>query len=430
MFIVWRNDKEATPGCGTGRLIVPDVSVIGRTHRGLLPFLGLASGASVATIYYNQPLLLEITRTFHVSPSSGGAISVATQLGYAGGILFFVPLGDVVERRKLILRLFAAVSLALVTAGLAPSFWALVAASVAIGMTASVTHILVPIAPELAGPGEGGRAIGTVMTGLLLGVLLGRTASGAVSEVLGWRGVFLLGAASTGAFVPLLWWRMPALPPPRPLRYGAALRSLWDLAREQPVLREASVVSFLAFASFIAFWTNLTFFLGSPHYHLGAGVAGSFGLLGAGGAMIASPAGKLADRYGPRVTLTLALGLLSGGYVLLWVFGYHIAGLIAGVIVLDIGQQTMQISNQSRIFALSATARSRINTVYMIVFFLGGALGSALSAAAWSRWQWSGVCGWGLAMLALAWLRHGYGQGDHAGFDAKEFGSANGNRTR
>ena len=386
---------------------VTELPVIHRARRGLLPFLGMASGASVATIYYNQPLLLEITRTFHVSPSRGGAIAVATQLGFAVGILFFVPLGDAVERRKLILRHFAAITLALVAAGLAPSFWALVAASVAIGMAASVTHILVPIAPELADAGEGGRAIGTVMTGLLLGVLLGRVASGAVAEALGWRGVFLLAAVFTGAFVPLLWWRLPVMPPALPVRYGAALRSLWNLICEEPVLREASTVSFLVFASFIAFWTNLAFFLGSPHYHLGAGVTGSFGLLGAAGAMLASQAGRLADRYGARFTLTLALGLLSAGYVLLWVFGYHLAGMIAGVIVLDVGQQTMQISNQTRIFALSSTARSRINTVYMIIFFMGGALGSALSAFAWSRWQWSGVCGWGLAMLALAWLRHG-----------------------
>ena len=393
---------------------VSDLPVSDRARRGLLPFLGMASGASVATIYYNQPLLLEITRTFHVSPGRGGIIAVATQLGFAAGILACVPLGDVVGRRKLILRLFGAVTLALVAAGLAPSFWALVAASVAIGLAASVTHILVPIAPELADPGEGGRAIGTVMTGLLLGVLLGRAASGAVAEALGWRGVFLLGAASTGAFVPLLWWRMPALLPPRPVRYGVALRSLWDLICHEPVLREASTLGFLVFASFISFWTNLAFFLGSPHYRLGAGVAGSFGLLGAAGALAASPAGKLADRYGTRITLTIALGLLSAGYVLLWVFGYHMAGLVVGVVVLDVGQQTMQISNQTRIFALSSTARSRINTVYMIIFFLGGALGSALSALAWSRWQWNGVCAWGLAMLALAWLRHGYGSGNHA----------------
>lgn len=376
--------------------------------RGLLPFLALASGASVATLYYNQPLLLEISRAFGTSTGASGIIAVATQLGYAAGILVFVPLGDVVERRKLMLRLFAAVSLALAVAGLAPSFWVLVAASVAIGMTAAVTHVIVPLAPELAPAGEGGRAIGTVMTGVLLGVLLGRTASGAVASMLGWRAVFLLAAVSTGAFVPLLAWRMPALPPARALEYRAALRSLWDLAHAQPLLREAAVVGALVFASFIAFWTNLAFFLGSPHYGLGAAATGSFGLLGAAGALIASPAGRLADRYGPRATLTLALGLLSAGWVLLWVFGYRLAGLIAGVTVLDIGMQTMQISNQTRIFALSRAARSRINTVYMIVFFFGGALGSALSSLAWSRWQWSGVCAWGLAMLALAWLRHGW----------------------
>ena len=391
------------------------MSTIHSARRGLLPFLALASGASVATIYYNQPLLLEISRTFRVSPGAGGAIAVATQLGYAAGILLFVPLGDVVERRGLILRLFAAVSLALAIAGLAPSFWVLVAASIAVGMTASVTHVMLPLAPELAAPGEGGRAVGAVMTGVLLGVLLGRVASGALAEAFGWRAVFLLAAVSTGAFVPLLGWRLPPLPTARPLHYGAALASLWDLARQQPILRESSAVGFLVFASFIAFWTNLTFFLGSPHYRLGAGAAGSFGLLGAAGAMIASPVGKLADRYGPRSTLTLALGLLAIGWVLLWAFGYRIAGLVAGVVVLDVGMQAMQISNQTRIFALSRAARSRINTVYMIVFFIGGALGSAVSAAAWARWQWSGVCGWGLGMLALAWLRHACGPGKHSG---------------
>jgi predicted MFS family arabinose efflux permease len=273
-------------------------------------------------------------------------------------------------------------------------------------MTAAVTHIMVPIAPELAGPREAGRAVGIVMTGLLLGVLLGRAVSGAIAEAFGWRAVFLLSAAATAALVPMLWWRLPALPPAQPVQYREALISLWDLTRRQAALRQASTVGFLVFAAFIAFWTNLAFFLGSPHYHLGAGVAGTFSLLGAAGAMIALPAGKLADRYGPRTTLTLALGFLSAGYVLLWIFGYHIAGLILGVIVLDIGQQTMQISNQASIFALSGSARSRINTIYMIVFFLGGALGSALSTTAWGRWQWNGVCAWGLSMLALAWLRH------------------------
>lgn len=385
---------------------VGELPVLHRAHRGLLPFVGLASGVSVASIYYNQPLLLEISRTFHVSAGRGGAVAVATQLGYATGILLIVPLGDVLERRRLVAWLFGAVALALAGAGFAASFWSLVAASVAIGIGAAVTHVLVPLAPELAAPGEGGKAIGTVMSGLLLGVLLGRTVSGAIAELWGWRSVFLLAAVGTGTFVPLLRWRLPELPPPKAVPYAAALRSLSTLVLQEPVLREASLVSFLAFAAFIGFWTNLAFFLGSPHYRLGAGVAGSFGLLGAVGVCAASIAGRLSDRHGARFTLTLALTLLSAGYVLLWIFGYHLAGLVAGVVVLDAGQQGMQISNQTRVFALSSTARSRLNSVYMIAFFLGGALGSALSAAAWSRWQWEGVCGWGLLMLTFAWLRH------------------------
>ncbi len=366
----------------------------------------MACGASVATIYYNQPLLLEIARTFHVPASTGGIVSVATQLGYAAGILLFVPLGDVAERRRLILRLFAAVSLALAAAGLAPSFWILVAASVAIGMTAGVTHIMVPMAPELAEPGQSGRAIGTVMTGLLVGILLGRALAGSIAELLGWRAVFLLAALLTSLFVPLLRWRLPLAPPLRPLPYRAALLSLWDLFRREPVLRQASLVGALAFSAFIAFWTNLTFLLGSPHYRLGAAVAGSFGLLGAAGAAVAAPVGRLADRRGSHVALTLALSVLVFAYAILFLFGYHLAGLIAGVIVLDVGQQGMQISNQTRIFSLSLGARSRINTVYMIFYFVGGALGSAASALAWSRYQWNGVCAFGVVMLALAWLFH------------------------
>jgi predicted MFS family arabinose efflux permease len=388
----------------------PDpATIITHKHRGLLPFLGMASGASVATIYYNQPLLLEISRTFHVSSSRAGTVAVATQIGYAAGILVFVPLGDVAERRALIVKLFAAVTVALLAAGLAPSLWTLVAASIAIGMTASVTHILVPIAPELADPEESGRAIGTVMTGLLLGILLGRAASGIVAAMLGWRAVFLIAAAFTALFVPLLWWRLPQLPPLNAVSYTDALRSLWKLVIEQPTLREAATIGFLVFAAFASFWTNLAFLLGTPHYRLGAGVAGSFGVLGAAGAVVASIAGRLADRKGSRWVIAMGLGMLSAGYALLWVAGYHMAGLIAGVIILDIGQQATQIANQTRIFSLVEGARSRINTIYMIVFFLGGAAGSALSTAAWAHWQWNGVCALGLILLALAGVRHSFG---------------------
>jgi predicted MFS family arabinose efflux permease len=327
---------------------------------------------------------------------------VATQVGYAVGILLFVPMGDVTERRSLLVKLFSAVTVALLAAAVAPSLWALVAASVAIGVTAAVTHILVPMAPELAQPHESGRAIGIVMTGLLLGVLLGRAASGGVAALLGWRAVFLVAAGMTAMFVPLLRWKLPKLPPVQAVSYKEALRSLWTLIREQPVLREAAAVSCLVFGAYSSFWTNLVFLLGSPHYGLGAGVAGGFGLLGATGAIAASFTGRLADRIGSRPVVALGVALESSAYLLLWVEGYHMAGLIVAVIVLNIGQQAMQIGNQTRIFRLVEGARSRVNTVYMIIFFMGGAAGSAISTAAWVRWQWNGVCAMGLLMLGLA----------------------------
>jgi predicted MFS family arabinose efflux permease len=369
----------------------------------------MASGASVATIYYNQPLLLEISRTFHCTSAHAGLVAVATQMGYAAGILVFVPLGDVAERRGLIVKLFAAVSASLLAAGLAPSLWTLVAASIAMGMTASVTHVLVPIAPELVKRSESGRAIGTVMAGLLLGILLGRTVSGWIASLLGWRAVFLVTAGATALFVPLLRWRLPELPPVKAVPYKEALRSLATLVMEQPALREAAAVGFLAFAAFSAFWVNLTFLLGTPHYKMGAGVAGSFGVVGAAGALAATFAGRHADRRGARWVVGMGLALVAAGYAVMWVAGYHLAGLVVGVIVLDIGQQSLQIGNQTRIFSLVEGARSRVNTIYMIVYFLGGAAGSALSTAAWARWQWNGVCALGVALLALAGIRHGIG---------------------
>jgi predicted MFS family arabinose efflux permease len=369
----------------------------------------MAGGTSVAAIYYNQPLLLQMSQTFHATSAQVGAVAVATQLGYAVGILLFVPLGDVVERRGLSVKLFAAIAASLLAAGLSPSLWVLWVASIAIGMTAAVTHMLVPIAPELVGPEESGRAIGIVMTGMLLGILLGRSAGGWVAALLGWRAVFLVTAGITALFVPLLRWRLPKLPPVRAVSYEDAVRSLWTLALEQPLLREAAAVGFLEFAAFSSFWTNLAFLLGTPHYKLGAGVAGSFGVLGALGVLAASSAGRLADRRGARWVVGLGVALMSLAYLILWVAGYHMAGLIVGVIVLDLGHQAMHIGNLARILSLVEGARSRVNTIYMIVFFLGGAAGSALSTAAWARWQWSGVCALSLIMLALAGVRLAFG---------------------
>jgi len=378
-------------------------------HRGLLPFLGLACGTSVAAIYYNQPLLYEISRSFHARSGQTGAVAVATQLGYAVGILLFVPLGDVAERRGLITWLFAAVGVAMLVAAAAPSLLMLAVASVVIGTTSAVTHVIVPIAPELVPPEQSGRAIGTVMTGLILGIILSRTAAGWLAAFVGWRGVFVVAGVFTLLFVPLLRWRLPRLPPTHPVRYGEAVASLWRLTVEQPALRESAAVGFLCFAAFSSFWTNLAFLLSTPHYHMGAGAAGSFGVLGAAGALAASMAGRVADKRGARFVVLCGILLLSAAYVVLWAAGYTMAGLIVGVLVLDMGQQTMHIGNQTRIFSLVVGARSRLNTVYMIVFFLGGAAGSAASTMAWARWQWTGVCAMALMFLAAALVVHATG---------------------
>jgi predicted MFS family arabinose efflux permease len=381
-----------------------------------LPFLGLACAVGVSTIYYNQPLLLEMGASYHAHPGQTGFVAVATQIGYAVGLLCFVPLGDVLERRSLMVRMYGAVAVALFLVGLAPSLTWLIVFSVLAGALASVTHIVLPIAPDLVEDNQRGRAIGIVMTGLLLGILLARTFSGWVSRIHGWRTVYFVAAIINLAFVPLLWRVMPKLPPKQPLKYGEAMYSLWTLWRTQPLLRESCVLGALVFASFSCFWTTLAFLLDS-HYGLGPGVAGTFGVVGAAGALTASIAGRFADKHGPRWVLTVGGAVLAASYLWLWMeekanvsLGWHLAALAVGVIVLDVGAQMMQVANQTRIFGLVPSARSRLNTVYMTVYFSGAAAGSALSSMAWVNWKWNGVCGLALILIALAGIRHATGR--------------------
>lgn len=366
-------------------------------------------------MYYNQPLLLEMSHSYGVTAGRVGFVAVATQVGYAVGLFTFVPLGDVLERRALMMRMYGAVTVALLLASVAPGLGWLIAASLLLGLFASVTHIVLPIAPDLVSQEQRGRAIGTVMTGLLLGILLARTFAGWVSGIHGWRWVFVVAAVINATFVPLIWKVMPKLPPKQQLRYADAMKSLWTLYRTQPLLRESSIVGALVFASFSCFWTTLAFLLQS-HYGLGAGVAGTFGVVGAAGALVAPLAGRLSDRHGSRWVISLGMGLLAFSYVLLWVeepagisTTFHIIALVVGVLVLDVGAQMTQVANQTRIFGLVPSARSRINTVYMTVYFTGAAVGSALATMAWAQWQWNGVCCLAIGFIVLAGLRHAIG---------------------
>ncbi|WP_179403186.1 MFS transporter [Burkholderia guangdongensis] len=384
------------------------------THysRGLLLLLATIAGVSVANIYYNQPLLDSFRASFPSQASWIGAVPTATQLGYATGMLVLAPLGDRFDRRLLILLQIAGLSVALIAAASASSLAVLAVASLAIGVLATIAQQAVPFAAEIAPPAERGHAVGTVMSGLLLGILLARTAAGFVAEYFGWRAVFGASVASLVALAALVAVRLPRSTPTSTLPYGKLLASIWHLVVELRGLREASATGAAIFAAFSAFWPVLTLLLAGAPFHLGPQAAGLFGIVGAAGALAAPYAGRFADRRGPRTIISIAIALVALAFAIFVLSGTSLGGLVVGVIVLDVGVQTAQISNQSRIYALKPDARSRVNTVFMVCYFIGGALGSSVGVAAWRIAGWHGMCAAGLLFAALAgWSHH---RGSHA----------------
>lgn len=372
-------------------------SGLGRTR---IYAMAVASGIAVANIYYNQPLLGLIEAEFP-GEAAVGLLPTATQLGYALGLLLLLPLGDIVRRRRLIVGQFLAIAIAATAAALAPSPLLLIAASVLLGASATVAQQIVPIAAMLSTPDKRGAAIGTVMAGVLTGILLSRTVSGFVGAHAGWREMFWASVPLALAASFLMFRTLPDLRPALRLPYREALASLATLWRREPALRLASMVQAALFASFTAFWTVLALYLATPRFNLGADAAGLFGIVGAIGVFAAPVAGRMADRRGARSVVWFGAALTLAAWVVLGAWT-SIAGLVVGVIVLDIGIQVALIANQHIIYALEPAARSRINTVFMTSMFLGGAAGSALSFAAWSYGSWPGVSALGLALAALA----------------------------
>src|SRR3954451_7406630 len=261
----------------------------------LVALLAVACGATVANLYYAQPLLDTIARALHVSSGTAGLLVTATQAGYVTGLLFIVPLGDLWQRRPLVARLLAIDALALAAAAAAPSFGVLAAALAAVGITSCAAQILVPFASSLAADEERGRVVGRVMSGLLLGILLARTVSGLVAQAGGWRLIYGLAAGGMLVLALVLWRALPLAKPPEKLPYPRLLKSVGGLIREEPVLRHRMAIGFLSMASFSGFWTAISFLL-SSHYHYGEAVIGLFSLAGLAGAGVASFAGRVADR--------------------------------------------------------------------------------------------------------------------------------------
>jgi predicted MFS family arabinose efflux permease len=374
----------------------------------LVWLMALTCGLVVANIYYNQPLLAAIGRTFHIPDSQASLVATATQVGYTLGMLLVVPLGDMLERKNLMLWMLLGAAICLGAAAFAPSFLLLAVASVLLGICSSVPQLLLPMAASLAPEADRGRIVGRIMSGLLIGILLSRTVSGYVGAHLGWRTVFEGAAALMLALAGLLAWRLPRDRPSFQGSYASLMQSLITLIRELPPLRRSALVGAGIFAAFSVFWTTLAFYLEGPAYHYGSDVAGFFGLVGAVGALAAPLAGKAADTKGPRFAITVGILLALASFILLGVGGGYLAGLVLGVILLDVGVQSAHISNQTLVFSLRPEARSRLNTVYMTGYFTGGSLGSVVGGLAWTHYGWPGVCAVGALFVALALAAHRY----------------------
>jgi predicted MFS family arabinose efflux permease len=324
--------------------------------------MAAATGVIVANTYYIQPLLADIANTFNLSVTTAGGVAMVGQLGTAFGMLLFVPQGDTREKRSLITLMLIASTVALVLVATARNAFWVAAACFLVGAMGSTVHIFIPFAAHLAPPRERGRVLGTVFSGILLGILLARTFSGFVGAHLGWRSVYWIAAVMIIVVTVLVQFLLPLSKPTVEMSYFSLLRSTLDLARKHPALRESAFLGASFMCCFSAFWTTLIFLLETPPFHYGSQTAGLFGLVGAAGAAGAPFIGRLTDKRGSRFTIGIALVFVFLSFVLLGLTGKTIAGLILGVLALDLGVQAGHVANQTRIYSLDNQARSRLNT--------------------------------------------------------------------
>lgn len=357
----------------------------------LVALLAGGAGLSAAALYYNQPILHTIAIELGASADDIGLVPMLTQLGYAAGLFTFAPLGDRFDRRRVIGIKLSALAASLVAVGLAPSLPVICAASFAVGLSATAAQDLVPAAAALA-PAEGrGKAVGSVMTGLLLGILLSRIASGAVAERFGWRTVFFGAAASIAVLAVLSMRRLPRFAPTTHERYLTLLASILALLRDLGPLRRAALAQGLLSVAFSAFWSTLALVLAAPPYALGSTAAGAFGLAGAAGAIVAPIAGGVADRRGPETVLRAGAALVAASFVAMGLFQGSLAVLILGTIAFDLGVSACLISHQTIVYGLDPAARSRLNAALVTSMFVGMAVGAALASRALTRWGFTGV---------------------------------------
>jgi predicted MFS family arabinose efflux permease len=371
--------------------------------------LTVIAALAAGSLYYVQPLLDTIAHEFTIGPTRAGLLVTGTQLGFVVGLTVGGPLGDRRSRRTLIAAMLTASAATLGLASIAPSFWLLLVAMVAIGLTAAAAQVAVPYAASLAAPERRGQVTGTVMGGVILGILLSRTASGALAGAAGWRWVFAVAATAMVLCALGTRLRLPIDAADKDPRGTLTLMaSTVHLVRAEPVLRSRMLLGFFGFFGFSAMWTSLAFVLAGT-YHFSDAIIGLFGLVGAMGALSAPIVGRLADRGHGVLATTAGWTLIAVGWGLLWLGASSLVALIAGLLVFDFAVQAAHISNQARVYQLDPGSRGRITTAYMGFMVTGGISGSAVSGVVYAQWAWGGVCVAGLATTALGgawWLRH------------------------
>lgn len=376
---------------------MPSASITHKQAQADLPailvlLLATGAGLGAATLYYAQPMLGVLGSEFHATPGAIGLVPTLTQLGYALGILLLAPLGDRFDRRRIILGKAVALTAALLTAAAAPSLGVLLAASLSIGLAATLAQDIVPAAATLAPDAHRGKMVGTVMTGLLMGILLSRVVSGWVAEQWGWRTMFVAAAASIALLGVAVWVRLPKFVPTTSLSYLALLGSLVTLWRRHADLRRAALAQGLLSIGFSAYWSTLAVMLHAAPFHLGSSAAGAFGLAGAAGALAAPFAGRVADRKGPEVVTRLGAALVAAAFLAMALGTDQLWLIAVGAVVFDLGAQAALIAHQSIVYSIEPAARSRLNAVLFVGMFTGMSSGAFLGSLVLGQWGWVGVC--------------------------------------
>lgn len=364
--------------------------------------LAIVAGVSVANLYYNQPLLNIMRNELGVSEFKTNLIAMITQIGYALGLLFIVPLGDLYRRKNIILTNFFLLIFSLLAIAMAPNIYIIWAASLITGICSMIPQIFVPIASQFSRPENKGQNVGVVISGLLTGILASRVVSGFVGEVLGWREMYFIAAGMILLCAIVILKVLPDIQPTFQGKYSGLMKSLFSLVRKYPSLRIYSIRAGLAFGSFLAMWSCLAFKMGEAPFHASSDVIGILGLCGIAGALTASFVGKYVKKVGIRNFNFIGCGMILLAWASLFFCGNNYAGIITGVILIDIGMQCIQLSNQTSIFDIYPSASNRVNTIFMTTYFIGGSLGTFLAGSSWQTWGWSGVVGTGVILTIIS----------------------------